>query len=130
MSYIRIKLKDNENYEYFDTAIDFAKRYRALQSQKADVESVDKIIANFCYSQNDIGTRELLRQGEPLKKGYLLITTRGKDTLYLAGDSLTRHRNRARVYSESEAKSFTNKNRIGLKYHSEPVENSGYTFTG
>lgn len=130
MSYIRIKLKDNENYEYFDTAIDFAKRYRALQSQKANIQSVDKIIVHFCYSQNDIGIRELLRQGEPLKQGYLLITTIGKNTLYLAGNSLTRYRNRARVYSESEIKSFTNENRIGRKYCSEPVENSDNIFTG
>lgn len=103
MSYIRLKLKDAEKYEYFDYAHQFAKRYRLLIANKIKIENIQKIECHFCYSQSSYGIKELLREGEPLKEGYIIIDKfYSESPYYSTGQFFSRDKKRARIFSAEE----------------------------
>jgi hypothetical protein len=104
-----MKTINSKDYEYFDTAISFAERYRILLKNYVKIIDIQVIIDNFCHSQNDDEIKELLKQGEPLSSGYIIIQESiGCAPYYHTGTGYTRDKIRARMFSELESNNILN----------------------
>jgi hypothetical protein len=116
MSYVRLKTINSKNYEYFNNANLFAKRYRVLIENKIKIVDIQTIVENFCHSQDENGITELLKQGEPLSDGYIIIQDiNGCAPYYHTGNGYTRDIVRAKMFSELETNSILENNIKSLK---------------